>query len=105
MEVPEAFYNCTSEGCRSEVTYPAAMLNWWDGKAIEPDPTDPEDTAELPAAVHKEAGWYCDYCVEHFAARTSQNLQLLIESVEAGRGEPNTGRGATATRRAEAERE
>ena len=81
-KVPEAFYNCTSKGCRGEVTYPAAMLCWWDGKAIEPDPTDPEDTGELPAAVRKDAGWYCDYCVEHFAARTSQNLQLLIESGE-----------------------
>ena len=50
---PEAYFDCV--GCQGEVTYPAEMLRWWDGKVTLED-----EGGQLWNVLRP--GWWCEHC-------------------------------------------
>lgn len=83
---PEAFYNCALKRC-DECTYPADMLQWWDGVTVEAfDAEDQPCAGKLHPGIRSEyggqirPGWYCDSCVEHFSAITGPSLRQHLEA-------------------------
>ena len=87
-KLPEAFYRCTSERC-FELTYPAEIMSWWDGKTVETDPDVPE-SGTSPVAVQEEPGWYCDECVSHFRAVSCVSMATVISNSDIAAREPST---------------
>ena len=59
-KLPRAMYGCAGASCAEEVSYPADLLAYYDGRPILlPDIEEGEDDAYVPDDQLPNPGWYC----------------------------------------------
>ena len=69
----DPLYGCADEGCAQEVSYPSEMLQFWSG------------IGGMEAEAPIEAGFYCEGCLDHFAApdeETGPSLDKALAAAE-----------------------